>query len=68
VLPSKVLQIQWHNTGNTGNTEIKALLLAVTLHVAADHTPVENIKRGKERRCAVTLVISTSQPGSLETP
>ncbi len=29
----------------------------MALHVAADHAPIENIQRGKQRRRAVTLVI-----------
>jgi len=39
-------------------------LVAVPLHVAADHGPVEDVERGKERGGAVALVIMGHGAGS----
>lgn len=39
------------------------LLMAVPLHVAADHGPVEHVERGKERGGAVALIIMGHRPG-----
>src|SRR5271165_6022997 len=50
--------------GFDGIEEADKLLMAVTLHVAADHAAVENVQRSEERRCAVTLVIVGHGPAS----
>ena len=44
--------------------ETDELLMAMALHVAADHPPVEDIDRGEQRRCAVTLIIVGHGPGA----
>ena len=40
-----------------GIEEADELLMAMTLHVAADHRAVENVQRGEQRRRAVPLVV-----------
>jgi hypothetical protein len=35
--------------------EANEFLMAMTLHVAADHRAVEDVHRGEQRRCAASL-------------
>ena len=46
--------------------ETNELLMAMALHVAADHRAVEDVHRGEQRRCAVPLIVvrhgSTARP------
>ena len=43
--------------GLDGVEEADELLVTMALHVAADHAPIKHVESGKERRCAVTLVL-----------
>ena len=44
--------------------ETDELLMAMALHVAADHRAVEDVHRGGSRRCAVPLIVVRHGPGA----
>ena len=37
--------------------EANKFLMAMALHVAADHRAIEDVHRGEQRRCAVALIV-----------
>src|SRR5271166_3342584 len=45
------------NLSLDGIREADELLVAVTLHVAADHAAAKDVERGKQRRGAMPLVV-----------
>ena len=47
-----------------GVQEADELLMAVTLHILTDDRAVEHTQRGKQRRCAVALIIVGQRPAS----
>ena len=47
-----------------GVQEADELLMAVALHVLSDHRAIEHVQCGKQRRCAVALIIMGPRPAS----
>lgn len=57
IVEDRVDNLAGRDFGLDGVEEADELLMAMTLHVAADHLAVENIQRREQRRRAVPLVI-----------
>ena len=64
IVEDHVDDLSRRDLGLDGVEEADELLMAMALHVAADHRAVENVEGGEQRRRAVALVVVGHRAGA----